>query len=170
MALPSVLKHFMLFNDGNSYQGIVEEIKLPKLSRKMDGYRGGGMSGEAKIDLGQNALEAEVICGGLVAQMFQQYAAAKIDAVMLRFAGSYQEDQTGQTLAVEVVMRGRWEEIDPDNAKGGDKTKFTGKAALTYYKETIAGKETLEIDIVNMIEKVNGVDMLAEHRKNIGLA
>ncbi len=33
----------------------------------------------------------------------------------------------------------------------------------------VDGKELIEIDVVNMIEKVNGVDRLAQHRKNLGL-
>ncbi|MCE1667433.1 phage major tail tube protein, partial [Enterobacter hormaechei] len=52
MALPRKLKFLNLFNDGNSYQGIVEEITLPKLSRKLETYRGGGMNGSATVDLG----------------------------------------------------------------------------------------------------------------------
>ncbi|XBF54849.1 phage major tail tube protein [Escherichia coli] len=30
------------------------------------------------------------------------------------------------------------------------------------------GKELVEIDTINMIEKVNGVDRLEQHRRNIG--
>ncbi|HBY9738676.1 TPA: phage tail protein, partial [Klebsiella pneumoniae] len=39
----------------------------------------------------------------------------------------------------------------------------------TYYKLTMNGKELVEIDVLNMIEKVNGVDRLDQHRRNIGL-
>jgi P2 family phage contractile tail tube protein len=38
-----------------------------------------------------------------------------------------------------------------------------------YYQLTIDGKEIIEIDIINMVLKVDGVDRLAEHRKAIGL-
>ena len=37
---------------------------------------------------------------------------ARHDGVMLRFAGAYQRDDTGQVDAVEVVVRGRHEEIE----------------------------------------------------------
>ncbi|MCH6016143.1 phage major tail tube protein, partial [Salmonella enterica] len=39
----------------------------------------------------------------------------------------------------------------------------------TYFKLSIDGKELIEIDTVNMIEKVDGVDLLAAHRRAIGL-
>lgn len=40
---------------------------------------------------------------------------------------------------------------------------------LGYYQLTIDGKEVIEIDVINMVMKVDGVDRLAEHRKAIGL-
>ncbi|EYU14657.1 phage tail tube protein FII [Photorhabdus aegyptia] len=52
MALPRKLKYLNLFNDGNNYIGVVEEMTLPKLSRKLEAYRGGGMNGTASVDLG----------------------------------------------------------------------------------------------------------------------
>lgn len=168
--LPSVLKNFMLFNDGQSYMGQVEEVKLPKLKRKMDDFRGGGMNGPVKIDLGQEGLEIEFTCAGVMKQVFDQYGTCKADGIMLRFAGAYQRDDTCAVQAVEVVVRGRHEEIDPGDGKGGDKGKLTAKSTLTYYKLTIDGKETIEIDLLNFVEKVNGKDMLADQRKAIGLA
>lgn len=169
MALPSILKHFNLFNDGHSYIGQAEEVKLPKLSRKMDDFRGAGMTGPVELDLGNEKLELEFTCGGLMRQVFEQYGTVKADGVMLRFAGSYQAQDTGAVQALEIVVRGRHKEIDTGDAKGGDKGKLVVKSTLTYYKLSIDGKDLIELDFVNMIEKVNGIDMLAEHRKAIGL-
>lgn len=170
MGLPSVLKNFNLFNDGTSYMGLAEEVKLPKLKRKMDDFRGGGMNGPVKVDLGQEGLEIEFTCAGTLQQAFEQYGTCKADGVMLRFAGAYQRDDTCAVQAVEVVVRGRHEEIDPGDAKGGDKGKITVKSTLSYYKLSIDGKETIEIDLLNFVEKVKGKDMLADQRKAIGLA
>ncbi|HBU6186017.1 TPA: phage major tail tube protein, partial [Escherichia coli] len=39
----------------------------------------------------------------------------------------------------------------------------------TYYRLTIDGSDIIEIDTVNMVEKVNGVDRLEQHRRAIGL-
>ncbi|OZO65940.1 phage major tail tube protein, partial [Escherichia coli] len=39
----------------------------------------------------------------------------------------------------------------------------------TYYKLTINGEEIIEVDVLNMIYKVGGVDMMEKHRANIGL-
>jgi P2 family phage contractile tail tube protein len=170
MALPSVLKNFNLFNDAKSYMGVAESLKLPKLARKFEDFRGGGMDGSVSIDLGQEKLESEFTCAGLMTQVFEQYGTTKADGVMLRFAGAYQADDTAAVQAVEVVMRGRHAEIDMGDAKAGDKGSFTIKSSLTYYKLTVDNKVLIEIDLLNMIFIVNGKDMLAEQRKAIGLA
>ena len=52
MALPSKLKNFNLFNDGHSYMGQVDEVVLPKLTAKMEEWRGGGM--DAPVDIGMD--------------------------------------------------------------------------------------------------------------------
>ena len=51
--------------------------------------------------------------------IWELYAATGVDAVPIRFAGSYQRDDTGETVAVEVVMRGRQKEIDTGEGKQG---------------------------------------------------
>lgn len=170
MALPRVLKNFNLFNDAASYMGVAEEVKLPKLSRKTADFRGGGMNGPVDIDLGQEKLELEFTCAGVVLGIYQQYIKNKVDGVMVRFAGAYQEDVTGAVQAVEVVVRGRHKEIDSGDAKAGEKGKTSVKMSLSYYKLTIDGVEVIEIDLMNMIERVAGVDVLADQRKAIGLS
>lgn len=170
MALPSVLKNFNLFNDGNSYMGVAEEVKLPKLTRKTEDFRGGGMNGPVDIDQGQEKLELEFTAAGFLTQVFEQYGTTKVDGVLLRFNGAYQRDDTATIQAVEVVVRGRHKEIDPGDAKAGEKGKTTVKSSLSYYKLTVDNKVLVEIDLLNMVEIVNGKDMLAEQRKAIGLA
>ena len=170
MALPNTLKNFNAFTDGTSFMGVIEEIKLPKLSRKMEDFRGGGMDGPVDIDVGQEKLEIEQVCGGFVVDAYKAYGITKAAGVLIRFAGAYQRDDTGVTQAVEIIVRGRHKEIDPGDAKGGDKGKTTIKSSLTYYKLTVDNKEVLEIDLLSFLFKVNGVDMLEAQRKAIGLA
>jgi len=169
MGMPKVLKNYNVYNEGKSWLGQIAEVALPKLSRQMEKYRGGGMNGPVSIDMGQEALEIEMSCAGIMQQVFEQYAITKIDGVMLRFSGAYQSDDTAAVDAVEVVVRGRHQEIDPGKAKPGDKTDFKVKSTLSYYKLSMNGKVIIEIDLLNFVEIVNGVDMLSGQRKAIGL-
>ncbi|CAM3863832.1 phage major tail tube protein [Rahnella victoriana] len=169
MALPKKLKYLNLFNDGNSYLGLVSSLTLPKLTRKLENYRGGGMSGSVAVDFGldDDALTLEWSIGGLDELVLQQWGSTS--DIPLRFAGSLQRDDTGDVSAVEVMMRGRHKEFDFGEYKQGEDTETKITTQCTYFKLTIDGKELIEIDTVNMVEVVNGVDRLAEHRTALGL-
>ena len=169
MALPKKLKYLNLFNDGNSYLGLVSSLTLPKLTRKLENYRGGGMSGSVAVDFGldDDALTLEWSIGGLDELVLQQWGSTS--DIPLRFAGSLQRDDTGDVSAVEVMMRGRHKEFDFGEYKQGEDTETKVTTQCTYFKLTIDGKQLIEIDTVNMVEIVNGVDRLAQHRTALGL-
>ncbi|MEW5251200.1 phage major tail tube protein [Microbulbifer discodermiae] len=169
MALPRKLKNLNLFNDGNSYLGQVNSVTLPTLTRSMEDYRGGGMSGPVKIDHGQEALELSATYGGLMREVLEQYGITSHDGVQLRFAGAYQRDDTGAVDAVEVVIRGRHSEIEFGDAQAGEDTEFSVTTACSYYKLSINGSTVIEIDLLNLVENVNGTDRLAQQRRAIGL-
>lgn len=169
MGLPRKLKNMTLFNDGVNLMGEVTEVSLPKLKRKMEEYRAGGMNGSVKTDHGMEGLELQWKCGGLMEQVLRQFGTIGHAGVLLRFAGAYQRDDSPAVDAVQVVVRGRHEEIDPGSAKPGDNTEFSVTSTLSYYKLTINNVDVIEIDLVNMIEKVNGVDMLAAQRRAMGV-
>lgn len=171
MALPRKLKHMNLFNEGESYMGVASSVTLPKLTRKLEAWRGAGMDGPAKVDLGMgdDGIQLEWTLGGLDLTAIKQYGAVSANGVGLRFAGSYQQDDTGDTVPVEVVVRGRHEEIDMGEGKPGEDTEHKIVTACSYYKLTVDGADVIEIDTLAMIFVVDGKDMLEAHRRNIGL-
>lgn len=171
MAMPRKLKNLNLFNDGNSYLGLVKSLTLPSLGRKMEAYRGGGMNGPVKADLGMSddGIQFEWKTGGLDLISLRQFGAVNASSVALRFSGPYQQDDTGETSNVEVVVRGRHETIEMGEAKAGEDTEHSVKTTCSYYKLTVDGEEIIEIDLLNFVEKVNGVDMLEKHRTAMGI-
>jgi P2 family phage contractile tail tube protein len=169
MALPKKLKAFNLFHNGDNFVGEVAEVVPPKLTRKTEDFRAGGMNGPIEIDLGQEKISLEWTCGGLMKTVLQQYGITKHDGVQLRFAGAYQAEEGSKPDAVEIVVRGRHKEIDFGTAKAGDDTAFKVSTSCSYYKLSINSEAIIEIDLVNMIEKVNGTDLLADLRSAIGL-
>ncbi|MFZ3002551.1 MAG: phage major tail tube protein [Undibacterium umbellatum] len=169
MGLPSKLKDFNLFNDGLSYLGLVPELTLPKLSRKMEDYIAGGMSGPIEIDYHNEKIELDWTAGGLLYDALLQYGAVTHNAVQLRFAGAYQNDDTAQVDAVEIVVRGRHKEIEMGSAKMADKGEHKYKTTCSYYKLMINGEDLIELDFINGVEIVGGIDRRAELRAAIGM-
>lgn len=171
MAMPRKLKNLNLFNDGNSYLGLVKSLTLPSLGRKMEAYRGGGMNGPVKADLGMSddGIQFEWKTGGLDLISLRQFGAVNASSVALRFSGPYQQDDTGEVSNVEVVVRGRHETIEMGDAQPGEDTEHSMTTTCSYYKLTVDGEEIIEIDLLNFVEKVNGVDMLEKHRTGMGM-
>lgn len=169
MGMPHILKHFAVFNNGTNWVGEVEEVTLPKLTRKMEEFRAGGMLAPVKTDFGMEAMECEVTAGGWMKDCLKQFGNAGLNGVPLRFAGAVQNDDTGGYSTVEVHMRGRWEEVDMGSAKAGDKSEFKAKLAINYYRLVWDGEELIEIDLINLIAKFGGVDVYAEVRKALGI-
>lgn len=171
MAMPRKLKNMNMFNDANSYQGVAKTVTLPDLARKMEGFRGAGMNGPAKADMGMSddGIQFEWTLGGLDLIAIRQYGITKADGVGLRWAGAYQRDDTGEVTAVEVVVRGRHESIGFGDAEPGEDTEHTITTTCTYYKLIVDGNVEVEIDILGFVENVGGVDRLAEQRAAIGL-
>ena len=167
MGLPFKLKNHNVFANGKSWVGLVPEIQLPKLAKKVEQYRGGGMLGELDVEMGLEKLEAEIKLGGLVRQALSMFGAIGIEGVMLRFVGAYQADDTGGVMASEMVMGGMFTEIDPGSAKVGDNTEMPLKATLNYLKWSINGRTDIEIDILRCVWIQNGIDRMAAIRAAI---
>jgi hypothetical protein len=83
--------------------------------------------------------------------------------------GGVQSDDSDEVTPVEIVMRGRHNEIDHGNAKAGEGTEISYKASCSYYKLTVAGEVAIEIDLVNMVEVINGEDRLSKMRATLGI-
>lgn len=169
MALPKKLKNFNLFGNGESWLGQIDEVTLPTLARTMEEYRGSGMDGAVDIDMGQEKIEFEWSAGGIITGIYDGYGATELDSQMLRFAGAYVRDDTDETVAVEIVVRGRHQQIDMGTAKAGDDNSISVTTTCSYYKLTIDGTDTVEIDIPGYVFLVNGQDRLAAKRQAMGL-
>lgn len=169
MGLPRKLKNFAVFVDGENYMGEVPEVKLPPITRKLEDYRSGGMGGDVKLDFGQEAMEGEIKAAGWLKGLLKTWGTSRVDGLMLRFAGALQSDDTGQITACEAVLRGRLSEWDSGTNKAGEATEHDYKMAVSYYKLTIDGQVIFEIDLVNMIEVVDGVDRMSQVRTALGV-
>ncbi|USU08909.1 phage major tail tube protein [Sphingomonadaceae bacterium OTU29MARTA1] len=169
MSIAPKLKQLMMFNDGEAMIGEIVSITPPKLVRKLEDYRAGGMSRPVKVDMGGEPLEMEATYGGPMRRVLQQYGMLNLSGVQQRFVGSYVDDDTGAPTVIEIVTRGRHEEIDLGEMKPGEDTEFKVKSQLSYFKMSWNGVVQVEIDVLGLIEIVGGVDLMAPHRAAMGL-
>ncbi len=167
--IPQILENFNLFVDGRGYVGKATELELPKLTRKMREYRGAGMSGPVELDMGMEKLTCMFTLEEYNADILRQFGVQNKGQVPLRMLGSIIVQDGSDPQPVEVSLRGRWTEIDMGTWKGGEEAPMKVAVTLDYYKLMVNNVDEIEIDLVNMVEMVGGVDRLAQTRANIGL-
>ncbi len=170
MGMPKKLFDMNMFVNGTSMIGKAEEVTPPKLSMKLEEYRGAGMPGSASVFMGldSGALDLEFTLGGLETTVLSQMYTS-ISAVQLRFAGSFLDDATGNTVGCEIQVRGRLTELDWGSAKPGENTQHKYTMKNTYCRVTIADEVFFEADILNSKLQAYGRDIMEAHRKNLGL-
>lgn len=169
MSFPMKLKQTMMFNEGQAFIGETVSITPPKLVRKLEDYRAGGMDRPIKIDMGGEALEMEAVYGGPLRPVLRQHGMLSVGGVYQRFVGSYQDDALGTFHKVEMVTRGRHEEIDFGEWKPGESGEFKVKSQLSFLSIAMDEEELCFIDVLGMISRVGGVDLMAPHRAAFGL-
>lgn len=167
--IPAKLKNMNLSVDGQGYKGEVMEVIPPKITSKLQDYRAGGMHAALDIDLGLEKLEVEVKYGGFMRHIFAGLGSHIVDGTYHRYVGAYQSDDTGEYTKVELIMLGRYSEVDMGSSKVGDDTENMSKSTLAYYQLRIDDVEVLTIDILNHVYRVDGVDRLAEERAILGI-
>ncbi len=165
--LPKKLKNFTAFVDGRGYVGRVTEVEVPKLALKMEEYRAGGMDAAVEIETGMEKLENSLTFAEYDEEIYKMFGLVDGNAVSLTLRGARQNDQG--TDEIIINLRGGYKELDSGTWKAGDDATLKASVALRYYKLTIAGKELIEIDVENMVRKINGKDQLADQRKALGL-
>jgi P2 family phage contractile tail tube protein len=169
MGLPRILKNMNFYNEGFAYGGEAKTVTLPTLTRKMEDYRGGGMTAPVKLDMGMEAMELSATFGGPVRDVLRQWGTSTVDGVYLRFSGSYQQDDNSSVDTIEVIVRGRYSEIEMGDQEVGEAGEFSITMAVAYYKLVWNGRTEIEIDPLNMVETVGGVDLSVNLRASIGI-
>jgi len=168
--LPKKIKQFIARIDGEGYQGETQEVTIPKLTRKMEEYRAGGMLAPIEIDLGLEKLTCEITMGASMPALTGKFGICNTDGVKLRLMASAQSDDSCDTEGIEIAMTGRFSEIDGGSWKAGEDTTTKYTVAISTYKYLSEGKTILDIDVKRLIYIANGVDLYAEHRKNLGMS
>jgi len=166
--IPQTLFNLNMFVDGVSFAGDVPELSLPKVTVKTDSYRGGGMDGEIEVDMGLEKMESSFSTNGVRKEAMKFFGLADGTSFNAAYRGSFKE-QKGRFVGVIATIRGMLKELDPGSWKPGDKAEFKYSIAVSYYKLEIDGVVIYEIDPVNSVRVINGVDQLQQVRSQLGL-
>lgn len=167
--LPKHIKNWNAFVEGVGLAGLAEEVVTPVLERVTEAYRGAGMLGEVELDLGIEAMKLEFTLAEFNTGVLKQYGVPDTSGIGVRLLAAAKADGADSNVdAIEMSVRGRFTKMDPGTLKSGDMAKMKCEMPLTYFKYTVNGDVIIEIDLINGIEKVGGVDRQAAIRQALG--
>ncbi|WP_176307943.1 phage major tail tube protein [Burkholderia ambifaria] len=166
--VPETLNNMALYVDGRGFAGRSPELSPPKLKIKTEDYRAGGMDAPVKIDQGMEAMQAAFSMGSVERDVLKFFGLADNNAFNATFRGAFR-DTRGKVKSVALIMRGMLSEYDPGSWKPGSTSEIKYTAELSYYKAEIDGAVIHEIDVMNTIRIIDGVDQIADVRKALGM-
>ena len=166
--IEDVLRNINAFVDGRGYAGKMERVQLPKLTGRTEDYRGGGMDGVARIDMGLEPLEAMLESKAVDAGLLRSWGVSTGSLVPWTLRGAVQSEDGG-VKAVVAELRGWCSEADYGDWKPGESVNLKCKLEARYYKLTHDGAVVHEVDVDNMVRIVDGTDQLAAQRAALGI-
>lgn len=141
------------------------DLKLPAIKLKTEKLWFGGADGEIEADFGLQALEASLKLGAVNKTVMAQVGLRPGVVKTFAFDGATVSEANGAVQGVNVRMTGKIRDDEPGTWKHGDKSEWDYKVMLKTYKLTIDGAVIYDIDPLNFIRVIDGVDQLADMRR-----
>ena len=157
--------------NGASMLGRAEEIDLPDIKAKMADHKALGLFGMFEIPSGVDKLEASFKWNSYYPDVLSVIPNI-FSTVSLQVRASVETwDNTGRSAeaAMVVFLSGTFKEFSAGKLKPHDNADLPSKLNVLYIKQVLNGQELYEIDVLNNIYSVNGVDQLANYRANLGI-
>lgn len=163
-----VFGDFSLFLNSEGLFGKIEDLELPELKWKGEEYNGGGQMGTRDLALILDKLEAKFTSNSyersLLGSALQSPGKQKQWKVMGSMIVPGEDEKPFKALLTGALMEVKRGKLEPGKKAN---TEFVLKD-ITYYQEFLDGRELYEIDLLNQVLRVNGVDQMATRRRNLG--
>ncbi|MEM1000458.1 MAG: phage major tail tube protein [Bacteroidota bacterium] len=175
MNFPYILKHYNLFIGkrgdglGASYAGKVTNVALPVLEIATSEYQGVGMDMPLDVDMGMRKMTSSMTLREYNPDAIKLFGLGTRAPASVALKGVVDNESGDGPQKVEIQMDGMWTKIDMGSWATGKSQEMRLYLTVEYYKLTIGEEELVEIDVVNMVRKINGVDALEGARSILGL-
>lgn len=165
MAYPRTIRNFNAFVDGTSYFGKVLTGKLPELKIQGASHRGGGMDGPVSIDMGTEAMSAELSFAEWLPELIKKFG--KRERFVFRAAALGEQDFMADDHV--ITCGGRITVVSQGDLEAGKDNPLKLHMEVDYYRIEKNGEVLIEIDIEAGKRIVDGVDQVADIRRAMGI-
>lgn len=170
IVFPEVINNFRVYNDANRVVGTTAEFSIAELQAMTAAVSGAGILGEyntSVVGMFQD-MSQEIPFRMIDKDFFGMLNTGEQSKIVLRSSVQQRNRETGGTLstsAMRFVFRGHPTSAKFGTVKIGDLMNASITLSLTYLLAEIDGKTMLELDKLNSVYKVNGVDLLKDIMK-----
>ncbi len=164
--IPDKINMMNVYKKGRKLIGVSDEVTLPDLESMTETISGAGVLGEIDVPtVGQfAAIEMEIPFRNLDTDMFELATPNQVVDLTLRASKQVLSTLGLDFEGIRVVVRGLFKGFTGGSMKQGSPTNSSVKLEILYYMLELNGKSAVELDKINTVYKVNGVDMLAKSR------
>lgn len=160
-----------IFIDGGSMLGRAESFASPTVVFKQAEHRAMGMVGTVEYMSGIDKMEGTIKWNSYYPEAMTKMA-NPYQAVRLQIRGNIEEYSGGSKVADKPATI--YMTVTPKNFPTGsftqhDNVEIESSYGCTYLKVVVDGTIVTEIDVEANIFKVNGTDLLAAYRQNLGI-
>ncbi|MDL2289958.1 phage major tail tube protein [Paludibacteraceae bacterium OttesenSCG-928-F17] len=160
-----------VYVNNSSTHGTASEVTCPTITAKMSDYNALGMAGTASFFNGFEAMELTIkwtypdndvkaACANFL---------KPVDLMIRSSKSEFDSDGIANEAPVVIYLKGYPKQHPGGTYKKNEDTEVESVFSVLYYKEEVDGDEIVEVDVLNNIYIVDGVDMLAERRQNLGI-
>lgn len=165
--MKDVLRGFNCFVDGTSTHLEIEELTPPLPADNMEDFIVGGQT--IGIPIGHEKLEASFKLTSWNTDVMKLMGLAPGITKRVTFRAQTVSEIDGEEKEVVIVLQGR---INPKpeswQAQGRSGVEYAVDT-ITFYKHTVNNVVVHEIDVINMVRLVDGIDQTASARSALGL-
>ncbi len=162
-----------VYSDGNSLLGKVEEITLPEIKDEGVDHNALGMA--IKIDLPSMVIQkmnGKIKFNAVYPELITEFGSI-FTTKQIQVRGNLQSWTSSgisaqQSVVAFLTVRFK-NALPPIGMKQGDNPEMESEYSCSYYRLEINGVALIEVDAFSQTYFVNGVDQLAEYRKNLGI-
>lgn len=159
-----------VYIDGNSQLGKAEEVNLPDITFMMSEHKSLGMIGKVELFSGIDKMEATIKWNAFYADVLKKVADPR-KTMKLQVRASletYNSDGMAEEVSCVAYLTVQSKNFPAGNYKQHDNVEATTKLTCSAYKLEIDGKEVIDYDALANVYSVDGVDMFANYRSNLG--
>jgi len=165
-------KYRHLFLPGNTFTEIAENasVDLPEIAEKSDAISGAGIMGEIEMPVkGQYGNMKVTVAYRTSLLNFEKATTPGLHTMEFSQAVQVINPASGETVTqyVKYYCKGYKAMSKPGKLEQGGEMDASAEYNLIYYKKTIDGVVVREIDKLNGVDKVNGVEYYQDIISNL---